>query len=109
MKPTDFHLVYITCASTEEAERIGRSLVEDRLAACANLVPGMTSIYRWKGEICEAQECILLAKTHVGRMADLRARIGELHSYECPCIVSFALTDGAGQFLEWIAAQTATT
>lgn len=100
-------LVYITAGSREEAVRIGRALVEERLAACANVLDGMTSIYRWQGDICEDDETVLIAKTVAERVDALTARVKALHSYDCPCVVALPVGGGNAAFLDWIAEQTA--
>lgn len=100
-------LVYMTAGSREEAVRIGGVLVAERLAACANAFDGMTSIYRWQGEICEDAEAVLIAKTTEDRVAALTDRVAELHSYDCPCVVALPVEGGNTAFLDWIAAQTA--
>jgi periplasmic divalent cation tolerance protein len=102
----DAIFVYITINSPEEARRIGRTLVEERLVACTNLIPGMTSIYRWQGVVEEAQETVIIAKTRAGLFGRLEARVKELHSYDCPCIVAMPVTAGHAPYLEWIAAET---
>lgn len=99
-------IVYITTASKDEALTLGRALVEERLAACANVIPGLTSIYRWEGKITEDDETCLLIKTHSERIADVVARVKELHSYDCPCVVSLPIADGNPEFLDWILKET---
>lgn len=93
---------YITCASAEEARRIGRVLVEERLAACANMIGGMRSVYRWQGQIEEDEETILIAKTRGELMDALIARVRELHSYDVPCVVELPLARGNEDYLRWI-------
>jgi periplasmic divalent cation tolerance protein len=100
------YLVYITAENGAEATRIGRVLVEERLAACANIIAGMTSIYRWQGDICEDAETVLIVKTTDARLARLTERVKALHSYDCPCVAALPIADGNREFLEWIAAQT---
>ncbi|MGD9874666.1 MAG: divalent-cation tolerance protein CutA [Kiritimatiellia bacterium] len=96
------YFIYITCGSAEEASRIAAALVEERLAACANIIPGMRSVYRWKGIIEQADETVLIAKTTEHLTAKLAARVKELHAYECPCIVELPVTGGNPDFLRWI-------
>ena len=84
--------VYITCASLAEAEAIGRALVEERLAACVNVVPGMRSIYRWQGKVETAEETVLIAKTAGTRFAAVEARVKRLHSYTVPCIIALPVS-----------------
>ncbi len=99
-------LVYMTAGDRAEAVRIGRVLVEERLAACANVLNGMTSIYRWQGEVCEDGEAVLIAKTTEAQADALTERVKALHSYDCPCVVTLPVAGGNPAFLEWIAEQT---
>jgi periplasmic divalent cation tolerance protein len=94
--------VYVTAADTEEARRIGRALVEERLAACVNLLPGHIAIYRWQGRIEEGPEAAFLAKTTAARFEALRARIRGLHSYSLPCILALPAVAGDAEFLDWV-------
>ena len=97
-------IVVITTVGTEEqAYLIAREIVARRQAACVNIVPGIRSIYRWKGKICKDGELLLLAKTLEGEFEGVAATIRELHSYELPEILSFAVTRGEQGFLDWIA------
>ena len=100
-------LVYITTKNREEAQHIATVLVGERLAACANIVESIRSIYRWKGETHNDPEALLLVKTREDRVADLIKRARELHSYECPCIVSLPISDGFAPFLNWVAEEVA--
>lgn len=99
-------LVYMTAASLSEAETIGRTLVEERLAACVNMVPGMRSIYRWQGTIESATEIVLIAKTRQDLAPALLTRVKALHSYDVPCAVVLPIIDGLPDFLRWIDAET---
>ncbi len=96
-----FSIVYITAGSMEEAGRIGRTLVEERLAACVNIFP-ITSIYRWKDKIDEAGEFGMLIKTKTVRVKDIEIKVKKLHSYEVPCIISFKVNQGSQDYLNWI-------
>lgn len=100
----NLRLVYITTNNKKEAKYIGRSLVEDKLAACVNIVDGMESIYRWKGEIVEDSETILIAKTPYHNVGELTDRVKELHSYDCPCVISLQLTEQEGneEYQHWL-------
>ena len=101
-------LVYITASDTAEAVSIGRDLVERRLAACANVHGPVTSIYRWQDEIQQDQETVLIAKTTLDLVKRVTERVVEIHSYECPCVVSVPITGGHSLFFEWIDAETGT-
>ncbi len=100
----NLRLVYITTSNKDEARSIGRTLIENELAACINIIDGMESIYRWEGKVVEDKECILIAKTHYSKMKILTQRVQELHSYDCPCIVSITLTENEGnrEYLNWL-------
>jgi len=99
---TDKIIVFCTCGSAGEAEKIARSLVEGRAAACVNIVAGVRSIYRWKGAIEDAQEWLLAIKTTRELFDRLRAEICALHSYEVPEIVAVPVVDGLEAYLNWI-------
>lgn len=94
--------VYLTFGSADEAERIARVLVQERLAACLNLIPNMRSVYRWQGSVETAEEIVGIAKTSAVKFDALRARVRELHSYDTPCIVGWKLDAGDGDYLAWI-------
>lgn len=102
----DTRLIYITAESTYEARAIGRALVEARLAACANVLGPMTSIYRWEGVVQEGEEAVLIAKTTASLVDALTAKVRELHSYDCPCVVALPVDGGNPAFLDWIVAET---
>ncbi len=99
-------LIYITCADEVEAERIAHALVEERLAAGVNLIPGVRSIYRWQGKVETAAEVVLIAQTRTDLVEQLTARVARLHSYEVPCIVAIPITSGNPAFLRWIEDET---
>jgi len=99
-------MIYITASSREEALRIGRHVVADSLAACANVLPGVTSVYRWQGEVQEDGETALILKTRSDLVERLTARVKELHSYDCPCVVALPIAGGNPDFLQWIAEET---
>lgn len=96
---------YITAPDIKEAEKIGRTLVEEKLAACVNIFP-IISIYRWKGKIEKAREVVIIAKTKKVLFSKLVRRVAEIHSYELPCIVGFDIWQGKKEFLEWIDGET---
>lgn len=96
-------LIYVTTAGSDEARRIAETVVTERLAACANILDGVTSIFHWEEKLCRETESVLLLKTTEARVEALTARIKELHSYECPCIVALPIEGGNQAFLEWVA------
>lgn len=100
-------IILVTAGSEEEAAKIGHALVEEKLAACANIVPVIRSIYRWKGKIHDEKECLLLIKTRTSLFAALRDRVRALHSYETPEIVAFPVEQGLPDYLNWVIAETA--
>jgi periplasmic divalent cation tolerance protein len=97
---------YMTAGSRDEALKIARALVEERLAACCNLLDGMTSVYRWQGEIQEDAEVVVIAKTRAELVEPLTARVQALHSYDVPCVVALPVSGGNPAFLHWIAAES---
>jgi periplasmic divalent cation tolerance protein len=99
---TDKRIVLTTCGSQEEADKIAQHLVEHRLAACANLVPQIKSIYRWQGKVESAQEWLLLVKTTADKLVEVRDAIQSLHSYELPECIAISIEDGSAAYLEWI-------
>lgn len=98
--------VYVTAADAAEAERIGEAVVEARLAACANVLDGMRSIFRWQGSVQKGREAILILKTREDLFEDLKQLIVSLHSYELPCVVALPIAAGHEPFLDWVATET---
>ncbi|NNJ69795.1 MAG: divalent-cation tolerance protein CutA [Kiritimatiellales bacterium] len=103
---TDAYLVYVTAANRAEAERIAVTVVEERLAACANLLGDIESIYWWEGKVCREQEVAFVLKTTDGCREQLVERIRQLHSYDTPAIVCLPISSGNPDFLRWVAAET---
>jgi periplasmic divalent cation tolerance protein len=99
-------LVYVTTPSREEALRIGRAIVSEGLAACANVIPGMTSVYHWNGELQEESEAVLLLKTRTELASDIIRRVQELHPYDVPGILVLPVEGGSNLFLSWIGEET---
>ena len=106
---SDALLILCTCPNAESASRIARAVVEERLAACVNRVPGLTSVYRWQGEIHEDNEVLLLIKTQHERFESLRARIIELHPYDVPEVIALEIAAGHAPYLEWLRTETSGT
>jgi periplasmic divalent cation tolerance protein len=97
-------VVLSTCSSADEAEKLARLLVEERLAACVSIVPGVRSFYRWQGAVESAAEWMLLAKSSRSLFPALAAALGQAHSYEVPEVVALPVSDGSAKYLEWLAA-----
>jgi periplasmic divalent cation tolerance protein len=99
-------VVYVTCSAATQADAIARALVGERLAACANIIPVMRSLYRWQGALESADETVLILKTAAARVAALTERVKQLHTYTVPCVVAVPVVDGSPEYLAWIAAET---
>jgi periplasmic divalent cation tolerance protein len=99
-------VVLVTCGSEEEALKIANALVEDRLAACVNLVAPIRSVYRWEGKIWDEKECLLIIKTQKHRFEELEKKVKSLHSYSVPEIISLPITEGSLAYLDWIRENT---
>ena len=91
-----------TAATAEDARRLGRALVEERLAACATMIPGVQSIYHWQGQVEPATETLLLLKTGPDQLAALEARLHELHSYETPEFLVLGVEAASQAYLDWL-------
>lgn len=98
--------VYMTAASAEEADRIASAQVEERLAACVNILGDVRSVYRWDGVVRRDAEVALIAKTRAALFDALAARVRALHSYDVPCIVSWPIVAGNPAYLGWIGDET---
>jgi periplasmic divalent cation tolerance protein len=107
MPPPAFAVVLVTCPNRSLGERIGRALVEERLAACVNVIPGLTSLYRWEGKVQRGREVLLLIKTRRRLFPRLAARLTSLHPYSTPEILALPVAAGASRYLTWLAESTA--
>ena len=99
-------LIYVTAASRDAALDLARTLVRQRLVACANVIGGVNSVYWWDGRVQEGQEAVMIAKTRSDLTSAVIARVKELHEYSCPCVVAFEIREGNQAFLDWITAET---
>jgi periplasmic divalent cation tolerance protein len=99
---TDKRIVLTTAGSIEEAQQIAAALVEQRLAACVNIIPGVESVFRWQGKIDRTREWLLMIKTKAEAFERVRNAIQKLHSYDVPEIISLEIDDGSASYLEWI-------
>jgi periplasmic divalent cation tolerance protein len=98
-------LVFCTCPDQASASRVAQTLVSERLAACVNVLPSVTSVYRWHEAVETATEHLLLIKTAEAAFSALRDRITELHSYDTPEIIAVPITAGSEKYLSWLVAQ----
>jgi len=99
---TDKIVVLSTCASPLEAQRVARALVEKRLAACVNVMPGVQSVYHWKEAVEESEEVLLVIKSSRALFSQLRGEIERLHSYELPEVIAIPIVDGSEGYLTWL-------
>jgi periplasmic divalent cation tolerance protein len=103
---TGTRLVLCTAPDAATAERIATAMVEERLAACVNVMPGVASAYRWEGKVERATEVLLLMKSSADRYPALEARVRELHPYAVPEVIALAIAEGSAPYLEWITEST---
>jgi periplasmic divalent cation tolerance protein len=101
---TDFQIVLSTCADREQAERIAHRLVEQHVAACVNILPGVQSIYRWQGAVESGEEVLMLIKTSTARSQEVQSTIASLHSYEVPEFLVLSVLGGSNAYLAWLGA-----
>jgi periplasmic divalent cation tolerance protein len=99
---TDFQIVLSTCADREQAERIAHRLVEQQLAACVNILPGVQSIYRWQGKVESAGEVLMVIKTSTDLVSEVELTIAGLHSYEVPEVLVLPVFGGSHAYLAWL-------
>lgn len=102
----DLCVILITVPNAEVGERLARALVEERLAACVNRIPGLISVYRWQGKIERDPEELLVVKTRQELVSAVSERVKTLHPYQVPEIISLPVKDGSAAYLEWVAAET---
>jgi periplasmic divalent cation tolerance protein len=100
------NVVLVTCGSEEEALKIAKALVEERLGACVNLICPIRSIYRWEGKVWDEKEWLLIIKTQKQRFEELEKKVKALHSYSVPEIISLPITEGSSAYLNWIKENT---
>lgn len=105
-QPDEPVTLYVTVPNKEEGIRIGHVLIKASLAACANVMDNVTSVFSWQGEIQEEAEAILFAKTRAALIEDATATIIKEHEYDCPCVVALPITGGNAEFIDWIKAET---
>ena len=98
-------LIYITTSNTEEAKTLSKILLEKKLIACSNILPNMTSFYKWNDTVESSNESVLILKTFKSKYSDIEALVLENHSYEIPCLISLSIEDVNKQYLEWMRSQ----
>ncbi len=98
--------LYVTTGSREEADAVAHAVISERLAACANIIEGVTSVYRWEGEVQQDTECLVIMKTRQDLVDDATRAIKAAHGYDCPCIVALPIIGGNGDYLDWIIKET---
>ncbi len=99
---TDKIIVFVTCESREQGEKIAHAVVTEKLAACVNLLPGIRSCYVWERKMTWSEEVLLMIKTTRGRFGQLQDRVKALHSYEVPEVVSISIDEASQPYLDWI-------
>ncbi|MGR3179291.1 MAG: divalent-cation tolerance protein CutA [Candidatus Anammoxibacter sp.] len=103
---TQYIVVLITTSSMDEAKKIGASLINEKLAACTNIVSSVQSLFRWKGNVCDETETLIIAKTKLDLFDKLQVKVKELHSYEVPEIIALPIIKGNEDYLKWIEGET---
>lgn len=98
----DYALAISTIDTAQNAAELAKVLVTERIVACVNIMPNVTSIFKWEGVLCEESEHIMFMKTAKPNLEKLRARLPELHSYECPELIVVPITDGFPPYLQWL-------
>jgi periplasmic divalent cation tolerance protein len=99
---SDELIIFVTAHNEDEARRIAETVVDERLAACVNIINGVESIYRWQGEVSRDRELLLIIKTTADRYGELERRVKELHSYTTPEVIAFRIEQGSASYLDWI-------
>ena len=99
-------VILVTAVNQKEAKRIGEGMVNAKLAACANIIPGIQSIYRWKRKVVKAQEVLLIMKSSKRRYHALEKAIKAMHTYETPEIIALQVKEGLDQYIEWVRSET---
>jgi periplasmic divalent cation tolerance protein len=103
---SNYIVIYITTSSATEAKKIGRVLVEEKLAACSNIISPIRSIYSWQGKICDDKEALMILKTKKKLFKQIVARVEKLHSYDVPEIIAMPIIEGSDKYLSWLNEET---
>lgn len=104
--PTEFSVVWITLPSSDEAKTLAHKLVKNKLVACANIIPGITSVYEWEGKVEESSEYMLMGKTRTALAEELTTFVKANHSYSCPEVITAQIHEGSSDYLNWILSNT---
>jgi len=107
MKPDELCWIYVTASDRGEALKLAEAVVGERLAACANVIDGMESVYWWEGAMAREKEAVLILKTRASLVEALTARVRALHSYTVPCVVALPILGGNPAYMDWLRAETA--
>ncbi|MBD3290854.1 divalent cation tolerance protein CutA [candidate division KSB1 bacterium] len=99
-------IILITCSSADEAEKISAALLDEKLIACANIVPGIQSLFRWQGEMSKENEVLLILKSTAEKFEPVELAVQELHSYDTPEIIAIPIVKGSEKYLKWISDET---
>ena len=99
---TRYRIVLVTCGSIQEARKIARLVVQKKLAACANIVPAIESVYRWKGKVERAREVLMVIKTAAAQVRQLEREVKRAHSYDIPEFIVLPIVSGSSEYLDWI-------
>jgi periplasmic divalent cation tolerance protein len=102
----EFIVIFCTISSKNDAKKIAQELVQKKLAACVNIIEGLTSVYEWKNELCTENECLMIIKSKRALFEEIKKEIVSLHPYEVPEIISLPITDGLDTYLNWISKNT---
>ncbi len=102
----DHIVIYITTGSISEAKKIGRTLVEEKLVACSNIISPIRSIYSWQGKICDDKEALMILKTRKKLFTQIVKRVEKLHSYDVPEIIAMPIIEGSSKYLSWLNKET---
>jgi periplasmic divalent cation tolerance protein len=103
---SNYIIIYITTGSVNEAKKIGRALVEEKLAACSNIISPIRSIYSWQGKICDDKEALMVLKTRKQLFKQIVKRVEKLHSYDVPEIIAMPIIEGSSKYLSWLNEET---
>ena len=103
---SNYIVIYITTGSVNEAKKIGRALVEEKLAACSNIISPIRSIYSWQGKICDDKETLMVLKTRKKLFNQIVKRVEKLHSYDVPEIIAMPIIEGSSKYLSWLNEET---